>query len=398
MSELSERDKIIIDLKSELFNIQQYTKNIQKLEETNYAYQNENQLLHETNNKLEFMLNNFKDQSSKKIYELESEIKNLNEELSKKKETNIKLFIENENLEKKIEILAQENHNLSQKLKNLMNQEEENKKVIEKYENHLLNIKINENAYNHYNNTKDNEKNNNKIKKLKQKYEKNLFLFQKKIDELQNSINQLYCDNKKLVKIYRISYNNKEINDNVIISLINSNLLPKNIINDEDSINNSNMERNDRIKTSILNNSRKDNVSQIYYPSRTKTPMRYSINFKERLINQNQNMSRNGGDEDIGRKSSLNSTYNSRKENDFFNPYGYDMNKSYNFNRIRNANKSAKHILSKKPKIIINGKENINENSNFNNSVCFDNNNNNNVYFYELIKTQEENVGLKKRY
>ena len=44
------------------------------------------------------MLNNERDQSAKQIYELESEIKNLEEELSKKKDTNIKLFVENENL------------------------------------------------------------------------------------------------------------------------------------------------------------------------------------------------------------------------------------------------------------------------------------------------------------
>ena len=175
MCEISERDKIIIDLKSELFNIQQNSKNIQKLEKTNYEYLNENQLLHETNNKLEFIINNLRDQTSKQIYELESEIKNLNEDLSQKKETNIKLFIENENLEKKIEFLSQENHNLSQKIKNLMKQEEENKKAIEKYERHLLNIKINENKINHYNN-KDIEKNNHEIKKNT----KNIYFYYRK--------------------------------------------------------------------------------------------------------------------------------------------------------------------------------------------------------------------------
>ena len=133
MNELSERDKIIIDLKSELFNIQQNSKNIKKLEESNCEYQNEIHLLREANNKLEFMLNNERDQSAKQIYELESEIKNLEEELSKKKDTNIKLFVENENLDKKVEILTKENQNLSQKIKKLMSLNEENKKTIEKY-------------------------------------------------------------------------------------------------------------------------------------------------------------------------------------------------------------------------------------------------------------------------
>jgi hypothetical protein len=392
MCELSERDKIIIDLKSELFNIQQNSKNIQKLEKTNYEYQNENQLLHETNNKLEFILNNLRDQTSKQIYELESEIKNLNEDLSQKKETNIKLFIENENLEKKVEFLSQENHNLSQKIKNLMNQEEENKKAIEKYERYLLNIKINESNYNHYNN-KDIEKNHHEIKKLKQKYEKHIFLLQKKIDELQSTINHLYCDNKKLVKIYKISHNNKEINDNIIFSLINSNLLPKNIIQRADSIDNVSAKKNDRINTNIFTNFNKDSDAKINYQSRTKTPGRDSVTFQRKIMNKN--ISRSGVEDDIGKKSTSISIYNSRKENELFNPYGYDINKPYNFNKMKKLNKSAKNMLLEKTKI--NGKENINENINFNfnNSIFLDNNNN--IYCNELTKTQEEIVTLKKK-
>ena len=381
MCEISERDKIIIDLKSELFNIQQNSKNIQKLEKTNYEYLNENQLLHETNNKLEFIINNLRDQTSKQIYELESEIKNLNEDLSQKKETNIKLFIENENLEKKIEFLSQENHNLSQKIKNLMKQEEENKKAIEKYERHLLNIKINENKINHYNN-KDIEKNNHEIKK---KYEKHIFLLQKKIDELQFTINHLYCDNKKLVKIYKISHNNKEINDKIIFSLINSNLLPKNIIQGSDSIDNVSMKQNDRIDTNIFTNFNKDNDAKINYQSRTKTPGRDNVTFQRKIMNKN--ISRSGVEDDIGKKSTSISIYNPRKENELFNPYGYDINKPYNFNKMRKLNKSAKN----------NGKENINENINFNfnNSIFLDNNNN--IYCNEMTKTQEEIITLKKK-
>lgn len=52
------------------------------------------------------------------------------------------------------------------------------------------------------------------------------------MNELQLAINQLYCDNKKLVKIYKIAYNNKEINKNIILTLVKSNLLPKKIIKD----------------------------------------------------------------------------------------------------------------------------------------------------------------------
>ena len=222
MNDLSERDKIIMDLKSELFDIQQNVKNIKKLEKTNNDYLNENKILHEENNKLEFLLNKAKDQASTQINDLQLEIQNLNDELSTKKETNIKLFLENEKLEKKIQILTQENNNLSDKIKILMNQNSENKLIIEDYqekiklyENNLKNDYINIEKYQKI------------IKELKEKYDKNLIFFQKKINELQLAINQLYYDNKKLVKIYKSSFNKKEINEETISSLINSNLLPK---------------------------------------------------------------------------------------------------------------------------------------------------------------------------
>ena len=130
MNELSERDKIIMQLKSELFDIQQNGKNIRKLEESNKEYKNENMVLHNSNNKLEFMLNKTKEQTSKQINDLQFDIKNLNDELSIKKETNIKLFIENETLQKKIEQITEENKYLSEKINQLINQDSKNNRKI----------------------------------------------------------------------------------------------------------------------------------------------------------------------------------------------------------------------------------------------------------------------------
>ena len=227
MNPLSERDKIIMELKSELFDIQQNVKNIKKLEESNKEYKNENEILQNSNNKLEFMLNKTKGQTSKQINDLQLDIKNLNDELSLKKESNIKLFIQNENLEKKIEQITHENYYLSEQIKQLINQDSKNKKIIENYQQQ---IKIYENRIKSNYLINENEKFKKTVGELKEKYEKNINFFHKKINELQIAINQLYCDNKKLVKIYKLSYNKKEINEKIILSLINTNLLPKNII------------------------------------------------------------------------------------------------------------------------------------------------------------------------
>jgi len=391
MNELSERDKIIIDLKSELFNIQQNSKNIKKLEESNCEFQNEIHLLREEISKLEFMLNNERDQSAKQIYELESEIKNLEEELSKKKDTNISLFVENENLDKKVEILTKENQNLSQKIKKLMSLNEENKKTIEKY---IQKIKVNENN-NNYKNNQNIEKYKNKIKELKQKYEKNINYFQAKINELQIAINQLYCDNKKLVKIYKISFNKKEINEKVISSLIKSNLLPKNILDKEknydEEFNNSKLKRNnsnyDIINTNpSLNN--KDFIKKIKFPSRTKTPSRESLNSKKKIIYKN--ISQNNNEDDISKKC-ITSNF-PRGDNHLLSPYGHDINKSYNYNNMK---KNNNNLLIERA--IKHNKENINNNFNvdFTESIYFDKNYS--KYFQELIKSQEDNIILKKK-
>ena len=71
---------------------------------------------------------------------------------------------------------------------------------------------------------------------------------------------------------------------------------------------------------------------------------------------------------------------------DIFTPYGYDINKSYNFNKMKlNKNKSKKEVKEKNKKIL-----------NYSCSMINDDKNDN-KYFYELIKTQEENIFLKKQ-
>ena len=377
MNDLSERDKIIMDLKSELFDIQQNVKNIKKLEKTNNDYLNENQILHEENNKLEFLLNKTKDQASTQINDLQLEIQNLNDELSTKKETNIKLFLENEKLEKKIQLLTQENNNLSDKLKILMNQNSENKLIIEDYqekiklyENNLKNDYINIEKYQKI------------IKELKEKYDKNIIFFQKKINELQLAINQLYYDNKKLVKIYKSSFNKKEINEETITSLINSNLLPKSIILNE--INDDNIDiKNIKLKRNnsnynfkkIDNDNYTEDINEIF-----KTPIKESFDSPKynKVINHKNNLS--------GKKQNKSVGINMPNNDDIFTPYGYDINKSYNFNKMKlNKNKSKKEVKEKNKKIL-----------NYSCSMINDDKNDN-KYFYELIKTQEENVILKKQ-
>ena len=123
MNEPSERDKIIMDLKSELLDIQQNSKNNHNLQETDNEYQNEyqnenenekeneieNEILQNEKQELEFFLRKIQNDTSKEINDLKLDINNLNEELNIKKEKNIQLFIQNENLEKKLEIITKQN-------------------------------------------------------------------------------------------------------------------------------------------------------------------------------------------------------------------------------------------------------------------------------------------------
>lgn len=393
--QLSERDKIIMNLKNELFDIQQNVKNIKKLEETNNEFQNENKILYNKKNKLEFMLDKTKEQTSKQIYDLKLEIKNLNEELNKKKDTNIKLFIEKESLEKKLDIMVVKNNNLSKKIKSLMERDTENCKLLEKYRKKI-------NLYENGNNNINFQK----INTIKDKYDKNIVFFQKKVNELQLAINQLYCDNKKLVKIYKIAYNNKEINKNIILTLVKSNLLPKNIIKDIDSCetdytNSKINQRNNDIINSIDSNYGSE--KNMTFATRTKTPSREYLH-----TDKNENMKYDSikskiiNDEDIRRGKSTSSKNikikkikNQKENDDVFSPYGYDINKTYNFEKMkanRNKKKKISHSLNKK----VNDKNNFNLNSNLDlyNSLY---GLKNDKYFCELINTQEENIMLKKQ-
>ena len=388
MNQISERDKIIIDLKSELFDIQQNAKNIKRLEESNNDYQNVNQKLHEENNNLEFLLSKTREQTSKEINDLKLELANLNDELSQKKETNIKLFLENENLEQKVNLLIEENNNLSLKIKNLMNKEENNEILQKKYQQE---IKIYQNDIK---NTNLNiEKYQKIIKQLKEKFEKNIHFFHTKINELQLAINKLYCDNKKLVKIFRASYNNKEINENIISTLIKSNLLPKKILTKEFDYCEA------ELQNSILdkNNSNDD----IAYISKKKKnlPLGIKTNLKEYFNSQkhkkifNRNIGRNN-ESHITRKNKTTTLNRPICDNDIFTPYGYDLNKSYNFKNMKlNKNNSNKNIFVRNK---IMNKENVDSNKSFVLSNSF-NDKRNNQYFYELIETQEENIILKKQ-
>ena len=384
-----------MNLKNELFDIQQNVKNIKKLEETNNEFQNENKILYNKKNKLEFMLDKTKEQTSKQIYDLKLEIKNLNEELNKKKDTNIKLFIEKESLEKKLDIMVVKNNNLSKKIKSLMERDTENCKLLEKYRKKI-------NLYENGNNNINFQK----INTIKDKYDKNIVFFQKKVNELQLAINQLYCDNKKLVKIYKIAYNNKEINKNIILTLVKSNLLPKNIIKDidrceTDYTNSKINQRNNDIINSIDSNYGSE--KNMTFATRTKTPSREYLH-----TDKNENMKYDSikskiiNDEDIRRGKSTSSKNikikkikNQKENDDVFSPYGYDINKTYNFEKMkanRNKKKKISHSLNKK----------VNDKNNFNLNLNLDLYNSlyglkNDKYFCELINTQEENIMLKKQ-
>ena len=393
MNQLSERDKLIIELKSELFNIQQNVKNIKKLEESNIDYQNENQKLREEKNKLEFLLNKTKEQTLKQINDLEMELKSLNEELSQKKETNIKLFSENETLEQKVKLLMRENNNFSIKINNLMNQEKNNKLLLEKYQQQ---IQIHKNDIKNSNLNKENiEKYQRIIKELKEKSEKNNKLFQVKINELQIAINQLYCDNKKLVKIFKASYNKKQINDKIISTLINSNLLPKNILSKdinycETELQNSLLEKNN--SNDDINYSTKKNLN---IPSRTKYNLKEYFNPQKHKNIPKRNIRQIINESDIGRKNKTTALDRPNCDNDIFTPYGYDLNKSYNFKKMKlNKNNSINNLFirNKTP-----DKENLDSNKSFDFSNSMINEKSNGQYFYELIKTQEENIILKKQ-
>lgn len=405
MNDLSERDKIIINLKSELFDIQQNVKNIKKLEASNTDYLHENEILHDKNNQLEFLLNKTKDETSKQINDLKLEIQNLNDEINEKKETNIKLFLEKESYEKKINLTTQENNNLLNKIKFLMAKNSDNKILIEKYQKK---IEIYENKLKNYNLNNENnekieniEKNQNIIKDLKEKYEKNINFFQIKINELQLAINQLYSDNKKLVKIYKISYNNKEIDENIIFSLINSNLLPKNLVNKETNLKKEEIQKEKfkRYKSNydlknFLCQQNNDDIEELNFPKK-KNPLNEYLdsqqNIKKIIHHRNRNNGRSFNDYN-SIKTNNTTTKRKSKYDDMFTSYGYDINKLYNFNKIKLIkNKSKRNEFFSEDKI------NDIENFDFSRSMARDERYRDNKLFYELIKTQEENILLKKQ-
>ena len=357
MLELSERDKIIMDLKSELFDIQQHSKNVKKLEESNNEFFQENRKLQDTNNKLEFKLNKIREETSKKINDLESEIININKELNQKKDMNIKLFQRNEALENKLKLIIKENDNLSKNVNYLINKNNDNKILIEQY---IKQIKMINGDIQKYQNT---------MREMKEKYKKNIIFFKKKISELQIAINHLYNDNKTLVKLYKMSYNNKEIDDKVISSLINFNLLPKNIIPNEILAKNYENEENDK----ICNRNKRRKFEECNEKKKNRT----ATGIKMPLTNED-NVKYNNTDDEL------------------FSPYGYDINKSYNFNKMRiNRRKKLKR------KLLLEKEEEINKKTeNSANSVVLSDTNKDkldNKFFYELIKVQEENILLKKQ-
>ena len=372
MNQLSERDKIIMNLKSEIFDIQQNAKNIHKLEEANNEYQNKNQQLNNEKNKLEFLLQKTKEETSKQIEDLKLEINNLNEELNNKKQTNIQLFIKNQSLEKKIDVMTKQNNKLSQEINCLISQNSENKNLIEKY---LQKIKI-------YENNEKNDRLQKTIKELKEKYDKNIISLQNKVNELQTINKQLNSDNKNLIKIYKMKYNNKEKDNNDILSPINSNLITeyyeKENQNSTKKINNSNS------KEDLMN------INKFIYNKKNRNiPLRNKISLtqKSRSINAHvKNIDYN--EDDISTEIRIPKILRTE-----MNYTENDINKTYIFKKIKNKKNFKKKFLLKEK---INNKENFDEN--MNNDLCTPINNIKiNEYFNELIKTQKENIMLKKQ-
>ena len=186
--------------------------------------------------------------------------------------------------------------------------------------------------------------------------------------------------------MYKFSYKKKEINENVIVSLINSNLLPKDIITKE--INHYETEpSNIKLKRNKSNyyNSLKINNDDLNLKSKAKTPSKDYLNFNNKVNNRNivRNLNEYSYDSK-NKKTNNNRSYNNNdydNDNDIFTPYGYDINKSYNFNKKKLIKDNSRNYDD------LNYIRNINKG--FLNSM------NDYNFCYDLITTQEENILLK---
>ena len=208
--DLKDRDNIITQLKSQIFDLEQNAKDYNTLQTKCKQLVNEASYLNEEKIRLEYELKQKTQNSNKIISELQSEKANLENSLSEKLLTNKTLFNDNNNLFTSLEEKNQEVENLKEALEErdeIISQLQEEKHNLELI---LKNLEV------------DKKDGNDKLLKLNDELDH----YNKLCEEQENTIKNLNIEKKNLMEqLGTINYDNKNLtqklkstNDNLSIA------------------------------------------------------------------------------------------------------------------------------------------------------------------------------------
>ena len=130
-----EKDTLISQLKSQIFDLEQNEKNYNNLQIKYKSLSNENAILNEEKLRLEYELKQKTEASNKIIADLQNENENLQNALNEKQATNKSLFNDNNNLFASLEAKTNEANSLREALAErdeLLDKLNEEKRVLER--------------------------------------------------------------------------------------------------------------------------------------------------------------------------------------------------------------------------------------------------------------------------
>ena len=136
-----DKNEIILQLKSELFELEQKIECMENLENSNINLKNENLELLQEKNKYEYDITKLNDYYTKIVNDLKNEVETYKENLEKKKETNKQLFDENEQLKKDNNKITQEYEQLKNDFELLIQKQNQYEQTIHNMSQIQIDIK-----------------------------------------------------------------------------------------------------------------------------------------------------------------------------------------------------------------------------------------------------------------
>ena len=247
----NEKDLIICQLKSHVFELEQHEKDYCSLEQRYNQLQNDIALVNQTKLRLENEIKNKDDAYNKTICNLNGDNENLQICYNEKLTENKKIFENNDALEKQIEFKECEICNLKQKINDLCNQIRENdiqRENLQKMVQNLTNIK-NEQSCNISKLIEDNKT----LTQVCRKNDNDILINQNDKQNLLNQLNEKNCNIQNLNMKLNEFIQNENCLQNNLNSTNNLNLdLQANIKDLEKQLNLCKNE-NDNLKNNLFN-------------------------------------------------------------------------------------------------------------------------------------------------